>query len=277
LLLGDVDYGASAGTANNADPTALAPRAALFQDWAPLKGSKGEILYIRDAFEGRFPDSKMKVLKGADATESALRQLAPKHQILHLATHGFFAPPQVKSALAPAPRASGDSLGLFDKESVHGFNPGLLSGIVLAGANKPAQPGQDDGILTALEVANLDLRKVNLVVLSACKTGLGEVAGGEGVLGLQRAFQVAGAKTTVTSLWDVPDSATRELMERFYESMWDKKKPLSKLEALRQAQLWMLREGPSRGFTLGKEKTAGAAAGAPPYYWAAFTLSGDWR
>src|SRR5207249_10438972 len=110
-----------------------------------------------------------------------------------------------------------------------GHHPGLLSGLVLAGANKPAADG-DDGVLTALEVAELDLSKVELAVLSACETGLGEVAGGEGVLGLQRAFQVAGARSTVTSLWQVDDDATRQLMERFYAGLWDRKQPLGKLE-----------------------------------------------
>src|SRR5262245_48980639 len=146
----------------------------------------------------------------------------------------------------------------------------------LAGANRPPEPGQDDGILTAMEVAELDLRHVELAVLSACETGLGEVAGGEGVLGLQRAFQVAGARSTVTSLWQVPDRATRELMERFYAGLWDRKQPLGKLEALRQAQLWLLREGPARGLTLDAPKGSGPRR-APPFYWAAFVLAGDWR
>src|SRR5262245_4115406 len=96
----------------------------------------------------------------------------------------------------------------------------------------------DSGILTAEALAALDLDKMELAGLSACEAGLGDVAGGEGVLGLKRAFQVAGARSTVTSLWQVDDRATRELMERFYAGLWDRTKPLGKLEALRQAQLW---------------------------------------
>ena len=86
----------------------------------------------------------------------------------------------------------------------------------------------------------MNLSNVDLAVLSACETGLGKVAGGEGLLGLQRAFQVSGAGTTVASLWQVDDAATRALMDEFYRNLWEKKLP--KIEALRQAQLKMLRE-----------------------------------
>src|SRR5439155_3692898 len=99
-----------------------------------------------------------------------------------------------------------------------------------AGANR----APDRGILTAEEVAGLDLRGTELVVLSACDTGLGKEAGGEGVLGLQRAFQGAGARALAASLWKVDDAATSVLMEEFYANLWRKKLP--RLEALRQAQ-----------------------------------------
>ena len=140
---------------------------------------------------------------------------------------------------------------------------------------------RDDGILTALEVAGLELSDTELVVLSACETGLGAEAGGEGLLGLQRAFQVSGARTVVSSLWKVDDTATRQLMERFYENLWVRKLP--KGEALRQAQLWMLRgghleeadEGAGRGLDF--EESQESAPRTSPYYWAAFVLSGDWR
>jgi CHAT domain-containing protein len=112
------------------------------------------------------------------------------------------------------------------------------------------------------------------------------VAGGEGVLGLQRAFQVAGARTTVTSLWKVPDRATQLLMQRFYENLWDR--GMGKLEALRQAQLSLMREGGSRGVAGSEGGSRGVAVPEdgsggrdakrlPPYFWGAFVLSGDWR
>jgi CHAT domain-containing protein len=109
--------------------------------------------------------------------------------------------------------------------------------------------------------------------LSACETGLGQTAGGEGLLGLQRAFQVAGARTVVASLWKVDDRATRDLMERFYDNLWDRE--MGKLAALREAQLWMLNERGRRGLDLPDDGTAPQRL--PPFYWAAFVLSGDWR
>jgi CHAT domain-containing protein len=133
----------------------------------------------------------------------------------------------------------------------------------------------------------MDLRRVDLAVLSACETGLGTVEGGEGVLGLQRAFQLAGARTAVTSLWKVDDAATQALMVEFYSNLWEKKLP--KLEALRQAQLRMLRDydprqGKLRGGTtrlmttpLDSLPERKVAESLPPFYWAAFVLSGDWR
>ena len=156
----------------------------------------------------------------------------------------------------------------------------------------PPASDRDDGILTALEVGSLDLRNVELVTLSACETGLGQVAGGEGILGLQRAFQIAGARTTVASLWKVNDDATRALMSEFYKNLWQKKLP--GIDALRQAQLAMLNHYDPKSHVLrgaggplplirrnfadsrseGKEKSISRT---PPVYWAAFVLSGDWQ
>jgi CHAT domain-containing protein len=177
---------------------------------------------------------------------------------------------------------------------VGGFHPGLLSGLVLAGANRPrrADPESDsashDGILTAEEVAAMDLASADLATLSACETGLGEVAGGEGVFGLQRAFQVAGARTVVASMWKVEDNATQTLMIEFYKNLWEKR--LGRLESLRQAQLTMIRNYDTQTGRLrqaggtGPEAPASDAENVPkegkpvrPFYWAGFVLSGDWR
>jgi CHAT domain-containing protein len=153
-------------------------------------------------------------------------------------------------------------------------------------ANTPVAADQDDGILTAVELSGLDLGHTDLVVLSACETGLGQTAGGEGVLGLQRAFQIAGAKNVVASLWKVDDQATAALMRLFYHKLWAEKK--TPTVALREAQLWILNHpdeipmlAASRGMKFAKVvplpdsgKRAQSPKRSSPYLWAAFVISG---
>lgn len=335
LLVGDVHYGGEAGQAADHGGRRAATAGSMGRtllSFHRLPATRRESVAVQRLFQQRFPQGSVQFLHQEQATEATVRREAPNHRWLHLATHGFFAPPSVRSALAPvAPEGSertgrpGSPGDWFGRQGVSGFHPGLLSGLVLTGANQPVREGQDDGILTALEVAELNLEKVELAALSACETGLGKAAGGEGLLGLQRAFQVAGARSVLASLWGVADEATEELMVRFYQNLWEKKLP--KLEALRQAQLWMLERGVHRSSSAVEERlremepwleTAarlfpwpGVAEGlkevrgwlretrgrlargtlvpldagkrlqtpgrTPPYYWAAFVLSGDWR
>jgi CHAT domain-containing protein/Tfp pilus assembly protein PilF len=278
LVVGDVRYDAADSGAAAADSRS-APRGGALMQWKTLEGTRAEVAAIKDSFQRRFRKGTVTDLREDEATEAEVRKEAPAQRYLHFATHGFFAPKELRSALAEASRGGkADADNLFEHGGVAGFHPGLLSGVVLAGANRPADPARDDGILTALEVEALDLSGVELATLSACETGLGEEAGGEGLLGLQRAFQLAGARGVVASLWTVDDKATRELMVRFYENLW--KRRMSKLEALRQAQLWMLREGASRGMVdvrVPTERLPIEDNRLAPYYWAAFCLSGDWR
>ena len=175
-----------------------------------------------------------------------------------------------------------------------GFSPGQLSGLVFAGANQPPpsigslseDTETDDGIMTADEIAYLPLDGVGLAVLSACETGLGEVAGGEGLIGIQRAFQVSGVDSVVATLWKVDDTMTRVLMQRFYRNLVEKK--MSKLAALRDAQLWVLMNpslvtdqerdrGAIRKRKPLSKKTAEPFQRTSPYFWAPFVLSGEWR
>ncbi len=135
-------------------------------------------------------------------------------------------------------------------------NPLLRSGLVLAGANAHGS-GEDDGILTALEASGLHLWGTNLVVLSACDTGVGEVRNGEGVYGLRRALVLAGAETQMMSLWPVSDAGTRDLMIAYYTAL---QAGQGRGEALRQGQLKML-ASPARRH---------------PFYWASFIQSGEW-
>jgi CHAT domain-containing protein/Tfp pilus assembly protein PilF len=233
---------------------------------------------------------------GAEAsTEQLLADLsdakkAPRY--VHLATHGFFADPKFRSVL----QVDADLFkyrGFQDRARPGDRNPLVLSGIVLAGANLPPPKDlkallQDDrGILTAETIAGLPLRQLELVVLSACETGLGEVAGREGVYGLQRAFHLAGAKNVVASLWKVDDEATAALMGLFYHKLWQEKH--SPLQALRQAQLYLYRHpeqvgalakarGPkdlSKIVTLPPDpKQPPSAGNAAVKLWAGFVLSG---
>jgi CHAT domain-containing protein/Tfp pilus assembly protein PilF len=289
LLVGDVEYGGDPGVGSDRGASRSAAggdRSGLLPAFPKLPATGDEIASIGRSFKLRFHDAQADELSGAGATEAAVRQAAPRYRFLHLATHGYFAPETLKSALAPvAPAAAGARTqgDLFGGAGVSGYHPGLLSGVVLSGANvRPTSPGKDDGILTALEVAELELGGVELAVLSACETGLGAVAGGEGLLGLQRAFQVAGAGAVVASLWTVPDTPTQNLMSRFYRNHWrDGLAPrqalrAAQLEMLRDAQLEMLRDGSRRGLI----PLVGAApkpGRVPPYYWAAFVLSDDGR
>jgi CHAT domain-containing protein len=250
----------------------------------PLPATRDECLAVRDSFKRRYSQGNVVFLREAQPTEEAVRREVPASRYLHLATHGYFAPPQLRSALAASSRGEfEESFGRFDRHDLSGFHPGLLSGVVLAGAQSPLDPARDDGILTALEVGYLDLRNVELATLSACETGLGETAGGEGLLGLQRAFQVAGCKSVVASLWKVHDEVTQKLMISFYDNLWGK--GLTKVEALRQAQLAMLNrqtqlamldEAGERGTGLVLGQEPEGEHRLPPYYWAGFVLSGDW-
>jgi NADP-dependent 3-hydroxy acid dehydrogenase YdfG len=243
--------------------------------WPALPATREEVVAIADSFQAAVPKGTLFSLRGREATEVNLRQRIGQFEYVHLATHGFFALP-TKSTVAKKNDIRQGFITDGPPKPV-GPNPGLLSGIVCSGANNP----NAEGVLTALDIAELDLTKVELVVLSACDTGLGETAGGEGVFGLQRALGLAGARTTITSLWKVKDQATRDLMMRYYENFF--KKNLGSLESLREAQLWMLQEGRVRGFDANEtelkeaKKDKPPVKRTPPVYWAAFSLAGDWR
>jgi len=190
------------------------------------------------------------VLLRADATETSLKQLhSPR--ILHVASHGFFLSDQELAAEVKKRSTS------EQPAAPAGENPLLRSGIALAGANARRSGANDDGILTALEVAQIDLQGTQLVVLSACDSGVGDIQNGEGVYGLRRALVLAGAQTQVTSLWKVSDEATRMLMVDFYQRLL---KGEGRSEALRHAQLAMLAKPEL----------------SHPYYWASFVPIGNW-
>lgn len=278
LLLGDVDFDAQStkGEQVAAAPSGLrAARGSHSMHFDRLAGTAREIESIRASFTQAYPGGTVSDMRQADATKQAFLHRVAGQRYLHLATHGFFAPPELQSGL------SRPQLAEEAGRSLYGYHPGVLSGVALAGAgNRQTLTGDsgDDGILTALEVAALDLSAAELVVLSACETGLGGVAGGEGLLGLQRAFQIAGARSVVASLWKVDDESTEQLMKRFYTNLWQKHLPL--LDALRQAQLEILRQAPRSTQLRGPGQVKpvpedAARSRTHPRLWAAWILSGD--
>lgn len=216
-----------------------------------LPGTKKEIIEI----EKKLSESnwQTRVYSGDKALESEVKALSgPK--ILHIATHGVFL----------------EDLEISEKDkSNYSENPMLRSMLLFAGAgNSVARAKSDstnersmqedkiwdeDGILTAYEVISLDLDGTELVVLSACNTAKGEVRNGEGVFGLQRAFQVAGAKTIIMSLWSVDDNATQQLMTLFYQNLLSGD---TKKQALKEAQSDIMKKFKS------------------PFFWGAFVMVG---
>ncbi len=276
LVVGDVDY-AGAGRVASKEGARSAPLGAR-RGWGELPGTSGEAASVGESFSGLFKGGPLTALSKEGATKRAVGEVLAKVRFAHLATHGYFAGEATASAAAGGGRP-GD---LFGREGVIGWHPLLLSGLALSGANREPGPGEEDGILTALEVSELELPGLELVVLSACETGLGKVAGGEGLLGLQRAFQVAGARGVVASLWRVDDRATQALMSDFYRIAWGPGGAVGRAEALRRAQMamlhWRTLDGKPRGVGKLPVKVEGGKGGRlPPYYWAGFVLSGDWR
>lgn len=193
---------------------------------APLLGTKEEIDKVGSILQSH--KVRAQIFTNESASERAIKQVQHP-RVLHIATHGFF--------------VEGED------------NPLLRAGLLLAGAANFIQDhsrvDEENGILTAYEAANLDLDNTDLVVLSACETGKGEVQNGEGVYGLQRAFQSAGAQTIVMSLWKVDDAATQQLMTSFYSNWMS---GMSKAEALKNAQISLKKQF------------------SHPYYWGAFVM-----
>jgi CHAT domain-containing protein/tetratricopeptide (TPR) repeat protein len=258
LALGAPDFDAA-----RTDPRAVATSAGAFR--GPLSACRGfrslrfeplpaagsevrDVLALWSRRRGRddLPGDGA-ALTGAAASEAAFKAQAPGHRLLHLATHGFF--------------LGGDC----PEKTPRAENPLLRAGLALAGANQRerAGPTDEDGVLTAEEVAALDLGGVQWAVLSACDTGLGEVRAGEGVLGLRRAFQLAGAGTVVMSLWPVDDATSRRWMNTLYERHFIAGSGTA--ESVREASLALLHERRKHGRS------------THPIHWAGFVAAGDWR
>lgn len=201
--------------------------------------------------------NKMLKLNGYQVTQFMQKEASEKNlknikapELLHIATHGYF---------LQDVEGKDNAYGISAENALE--NPLLRSGLMLAGASKtvsgvsqPNLESNDNGVLTAYEAMNLNLEGTQLIILSACETGLGDVKNGEGVYGLQRAFLVAGADALIMSLWKVDDAATQQLMTNFYTN-WIKLR--DKQKAFKQAQLQLM------------------AKYKEPYYWGAFIMIGN--
>jgi CHAT domain-containing protein len=231
-----------------------------YQGWTYLEGTKTETQKIDKILK----KGKVEVsyFTNTNATEGEFKQLASNSNILHIATHGFFYPDPKDVVLESDTMEvveditfRGGSRGFGVNSFVENYNPLMRSGLVFAGANdvwskQNKTDSIDDGVLTAQEVSNIDMRKTDLVVMSACETGLGDIKGSEGVYGLQRAFKMAGVNYMIMSLWQVPDKETEEFMTKFY-------KKLIKKNNIKQAFAETQKEMRKK---------------YDPYFWAAFVL-----
>jgi len=241
FLLGNADFNVLPGIAAS---TTASPRTAN-ASWTSLPGTAKEISSLQQLFTNK--KMKVKIVSGAAANEESVKGLdGQSPSVMHLATHGFFLPNPKEDTSNKASTKNAYALS---------SDPLMRSGIIASGANNawngiypPA--GVDDGILTAFEIAQLDLHETQLVVLSACETALGDVQGSEGVFGLQRAFKMAGVKNMIVSLWQVPDKETVELMTAFYINLLAGKE-------IREA------------FHLAQKEMRSKYA---PFFWAAFVL-----
>jgi tetratricopeptide (TPR) repeat protein len=269
LLFGDPDFDlapeARRAELERLDPTAKVVamrgvagsrelRQVLF---TPLPGTRAEVEMAAQLMGGTR-------LLGERALEGAAKRVC-RPEVLYFATHGFFLPDQEWRQEDDSPLWA-SATDAADQPILRIENPMLRCGLALAGTNRrdavPEGSELDDGLLTGLEVSGLDLWGTKLVVLSACETGLGDIKQGEGVMGLRRAFIVAGARRILATLWMVPDERTRELMGDFIKR-WKSGTPA--VTALREAQLATIA-------SLRKEHGF-----AHPFLWAAFTITGDWR
>lgn len=226
----------------------------------PLPASGREVRELCEIFEEETNEPASRYLQ-VEALEDHLKAEVGGKRIVHLATHAYY----LQGDCADASERKG-SRAVLGEDKVIGENPLLLSGLLFAGANLHGEGASelslDDGILTAEEICSLDLTGAEWVVLSACETGLGELKKGEGVFGLRRAFQLAGAHTVIMSLWPVGDRPTREFMVDLYRR---RLAGVSTAASVREASLFQLSE-------LREQRKP-----VHPFTWAAFIALGDWR
>jgi len=242
LALGGVGYSDAPVPLETPAPVRGPERDGAAVTWTDLPGSAREVRLLQKLY-----GAKVTHLEGSQADVARLLRALPQAPLAHLATHGFFnervfRQEQLRAHLQVASLLRAQELvgeGTGRRVTQGALNPLSYTGLVLAGANKPKEAGVHGGILAGEALLTLDLRGLELTVLSACQTGLGDVANGECVHNLQQAFHSAGCPNVVASLWSVPDEATAALMGLFYHALLEEKLP--PLQALQAAQLYLYR------------------------------------
>ncbi|HEX5051282.1 MAG TPA: tetratricopeptide repeat protein [Planctomycetota bacterium] len=245
LVLGGADYDSEPGSQAVHEPGIATPILAPSPEragpdgrsFAPLPGSKREAESLAAMFASAFTDRTATTLLGADASEARFVDAAPGSTFLHLATHGYFAPEgawRATDVIEAGPLARFDA-GPHDRAAQ--LSPYSLAGIVLAGANLPGDArGHHEGILTAQEIALLDLHCCRLATLSACETSLGVRRAGTGLASLRQALHAAGARFVLATLWRVDDAQAALLMADFYARLWQQRQePRAALQAAKRA------------------------------------------
>lgn len=223
LALGGIDYDSppAGEVASPSEPSQTSATPTRTATWKPsftyLPATDSEVRTLAHYFGRAHPERPHDTLTGSEATRAAFEARAGSASFLHLATHAYFAPESVPSMLDGQTKRAPSALD--PRAQAFGLAPLLLCGLVFAGGNRPGPEG-DAGRMTADELSGLDLSRCDLAVLSACETALGVRRAGQGVASLQSALHAAGVRTMITSLWKVPDQASKELMGHFYRFLW---------------------------------------------------------
>lgn len=259
LAVGGVDFGAAVRGRDDVDLEArdaegMNGAAAAF---APLPNTVVETATIAELFRRTF-DREPTIVSGAEASKMTFADAVAGAQFIHVATHGWFAPDAIRSQQESMAGSANETVARIetDRRRAHGLAPGVACGLAFAGANRPPDAiGRNLGLLTAEELAGLDLSQCSLCVLSACESNVGIRRMGLGMRSLQAAVHAAGARCAITTLWAVDDAATRNVMERFYDELWT--------------------HGSSASEALWRAKKELRERGAPTAHWAGFVLSGD--
>jgi len=259
MILGDPDFDIDLSTQERPDARGCRSFALGKDGFARLPGTRREVYDIFH-FMG---DENSVLYTGIDANETVLmNSVIP--QMLHIATHGFFLETQNRYNSNSLKESEFQVRNFWQKRGLCIENPLIRSGIALAGANvslKRSDKNCSEGIVTAEKILAIDLKNTEMVVLSACETGLGEVKNGEGFFGLRRAFMQAGAKSIIMSMWRIPDDETRDIMVSFYGNIIKNK--MNRSKALRQAVL------------MTKSRIQKKYGHTHPLFWGGFVFLGD--